>query len=157
MKREKICILPKLHDYNGDAHKQWFVYYSFRNSIDGKMVRFRIYDGFTACHTKKAKYEHAEKLVRDYSDLLKSGWDPFKNGETAIYADQLQYAAIARTYYMKRKSNRTFDFYASEYLPSLKGSAIKHTSIIKANIGPLTIGLQIKALNKTILPPSPSL
>ncbi len=125
MKRTKISILPKLFDYNGNPKKQWFIYYSYRNPVDNKMTRFRVYEGFAKCHTKKAKYQNAEKLIQQYADMLKSGWDPFSQGQTVIYADNLQYAAIARTYYEKRKSNKTFEYYASEFLPLMKDSAHK--------------------------------
>ena len=79
MKRNKICILPKLNDCNGDVRKQWFIFYSYRNPANNKMIRFRIYDGFTENRTKKAKYEHAEILIKEYSDRLKSGWNPFES------------------------------------------------------------------------------
>lgn len=123
--REKISILPRLFDYNGDASKQWFVFYSYRNPASGKMQRFRIYEGFTACHTKKAKYAQGQKLVDEYTHLLKTGWSPFTTSETAIYSDSLQYAAAARTYDQKRASNRTFSYYANLFLPEVEGSARK--------------------------------
>ena len=70
MKRKKICILPQLNDCGGDVKKQWFVFYSYRNPADNNMKRFRVYDGFTDCYTKKAKYQHAEYLIKKYSDML---------------------------------------------------------------------------------------
>lgn len=123
--RQKICILPQLFDYNGDPAKQWFVVYSYRNPANGKMQRFRLYEGFTRCHTKKAKYAHAQEVIAEYTNLLKTGWSPFTTGETAIYSDSLQYAAIARTYAQKRASNRTFSYYANLFLPEVEGSARK--------------------------------
>jgi len=126
MKREKLCILPKLFDYNGDTRKQWFVFFSFRNPADGKMKRFRIYDGFTDCRTKKSKLEHGEKMVNFYSQKLQSGWDPFnEESERVIYTDNLQYATLARAYADKRQSNKTFSYYANLFLPEIQGSALK--------------------------------
>lgn len=126
MKREKICILPKLFDHNGDIRKKWYVIFSYRNPVDGKMKRFRIYDGFTEHRTKKAKLEFGEKLVSEYTQLLKTGWNPFKSEEEkVIYSDSLQYAAISRAYSNKRQSNKTFSYYSNLFLPEIAGSAKK--------------------------------
>ena len=124
MKREKICILPKLFDHNGDIRKKWYIIFSYRNPADGKMKRFRIYDGFTEHRTKKAKLEFGEKLVQEYTQLLKTGWNPFKDEEEkVIYNDHLQYAALARAYAQKRQSNKTFSYYSNLFLPEVAGSA----------------------------------
>jgi integrase len=126
MKREKLCILPKLHDWNGDIRKQWFVFFSYRNPADGKMKRFRIYDGFTDCRTKKAKLEHGDKLVASFSHKLKTGWNPFhEEAERVIYTDNLQYATLARAYSDKRQSNKTFSYFANLFLHEMQGSARK--------------------------------
>ena len=50
---KKIAILPKLYDANGNIKKKWFVFFSYRNPADGKMKRFRIFDGFGTLYTKK--------------------------------------------------------------------------------------------------------
>lgn len=121
MIRNKLVILPKLNDCAGDPRKQWHIYFSARNPKTGKMKRFRIYDGFTDCRTKKEKYAHAEKLIGLYSERLKTGWDPFADDSTAIYEDHLQYANTAKWYGNRRKSNKTFSFYVSQFLPELTG------------------------------------
>jgi len=125
MKRNKICILPKLNDCNGDVKKQWFIYYSYRNSANNKMTRFRVYDGFTESRTKKAKYEHAEVLIKKYSDRLKSGWNPFEDDSDALYEDNLRYATIARLFHDARAGNKTFNYYSNLFLPEVKGMADK--------------------------------
>jgi integrase len=126
MKREKLCILPKLFDHNGDIRKKWYIIFSYRNAADGKMKRFRIYDGFTEHRTKKAKLEFGEKLVRDYTQMIKSGWNPFqKESEKVIYTDNLQYATLSRAYSDKRQSNKTFSYYSNLFLPEMQNSARK--------------------------------
>ncbi len=35
--RQKVIILPKLYNYNGDLSKKWFVFYSYRDPSNGKM------------------------------------------------------------------------------------------------------------------------
>lgn len=123
MKRNKICILPKLYDCGGDVRKQWFIYYTFRNPANNKMVRFRVYDGFTECHTKKAKYEHAEKMIKTYSERLSGGWNPFEDEQKAIYEDSLRYAATTRIFKNLRSGNKTFNYYNNLFLPEVKGMA----------------------------------
>lgn len=75
--RTKIAILPKLYDANGNIKKRWFIYFSYRKPKDNKMKRFKIYDGFATLYTKKERYAHAEKLIKEYTDRLNSGWDPY--------------------------------------------------------------------------------
>jgi integrase len=125
MTRQKICILPKLNDCNGDARKQWFVFFSYRNPASNKMIRFRLYDGFTECRTKKAKYAHAEKIIQDYTHRLQNGWNPFEDDLKAIYEDSLQYAAVARVFKSSRSSNKTFNYYSNLFLPEVQGMADK--------------------------------
>ena len=125
MKRNKICILPKLYDCGGDPRKQWFIYYSFKNPANNKMTRFRIYDGFTECYTKKAKYEHSEKMIKKYSEMLSSGWNPFADEIKVIYEDTLQYSAATRVFKSLRSGNKNFNYYSNLFLPEVKGMADK--------------------------------
>ena len=125
MKRNKICILPKLYDCGGNAKKQWFIYYSYKNPANNKMVRFRIYDGFTECYTKKAKYEHGEKMVKKYADMLSTGWNPFSDEPKVIYEDTLQYATATRVFKNMRSGNKNFNYYSNLFLPEVKGMAEK--------------------------------
>lgn len=125
MKRNKICILPRLYDCGGDLKKQWFIFYSCKNPANNKMTRFRVYDGFTDCHTKKAKYSHAESLIRKYSDMLAAGWSPFLSEQKAIYEDSLQYSTAARVFKGLRSDNKTFNYYSNLFLPEVKGMAEK--------------------------------
>lgn len=124
MTRNKLCILPKLNDCGGNPKGKWFVYFSYRNPANDKIQRFRIFEGFAYCYTKKSKYEHADHLINKYSELLKNGWNPFNDGK-AIYEDNLQYKAVARIYRKTRESNKTFNHCSNMFLPEVKGMADK--------------------------------
>jgi hypothetical protein len=87
------------------------------------MKRFRIYDGFTECFTKKDKLAHANKLLKEYSDKLKSGWNPFTDDVKAIYEDSLTYTNVAKRFGAARASNKNFSYYSSLFLPEVKGMA----------------------------------
>jgi integrase len=121
MKRNKICILPHLVDCHGDINKQWYVVFSYRNPKTNKMTRFRIYDGFTEKKTKREKYALGKQLIQAYTEKLKSGWDPLADDTQAIFDDQLQYAPIAKAFGNKRKSNKNFSYFTSQFLPEIKG------------------------------------
>ena len=125
MSRQKICILPKLYDYNGDKKKQWFVYFSYRNPANNKMTRVRLYDGFTKCRSKKSKYAHAEKVIEEYTFRLKSGWNPFTDDLKVVYDDTLQYSTVARIFKKARAGNKTFNYYSNLFLPEIEGMAKK--------------------------------
>ena len=121
----KICIMPKLYGCGGDVKKQWFIYYSYKNPANGKMQRFMVYDGFTECYTKKAKYEHGKNQVKKYTEMLAAGWCPFTDNVKAIYEDSLQYATVTRVYKNLRAENKTFNYYSNLFLPEIKGMADK--------------------------------
>lgn len=89
------------------------------------MSRFRVYDGFTECKTRRGKYAHGEKLVQKYTDMLKSGWNPFESGSKAIYEDSLRYASVARVFKNSRAGNKTFNYYSNKFLPEVRGMAEK--------------------------------
>lgn len=126
--RQKLVILPKLHDYHGDISKRWFVFYSVKDPRSGKMVRFRHYNGFTDLSSEE-RYRHARALIESFSARLKTGWTPFKDDTEALYDDQLDYQSVAQIYGNKRKSNNTFRRWISAFLEQEK-AGIRHTTFI---------------------------
>jgi len=122
MKRKKLISLPRLNDCDGDINGDWYVTYSYRHPKTDKMKPFRIYTGFKELNTKKARYTHAEKLIEEWTDKLKLGYNPFEDDSTAIYADQLAYTHIAKFFGNQKKLNKSFNFFASEFLESIKNS-----------------------------------
>ena len=120
MKRQKICILPRLNDCNGDTNKQWFVYYSYLNPKTNKMVRFRTSEGFSSLKSAAARRKVANKLLEKLTNKLKNGWNPFEDDTEVIYSDNLQYDLLAKETGRLRKSNKTFEYYMSEFLQEKK-------------------------------------
>lgn len=125
--REKIVILPKIHNCGGDLSKKWFIYYSYRDHKTGKMHRFKHFKGLHKIKDYHERMRVAEKVCEELDHKLRSGWSPFKDDSKAIYADQLQYQNIVRIYGNMRKSNKTFNFYASKFIQSLQG--LEHETI----------------------------
>jgi len=124
--KNKIAILPKLYDGNGDIRKKWFVYFSYRNPRDNKMTRFRIFEGFGTLFTKKERYAHSQKMIREYTERLNHGWNPFvEDRKGAIYDDNLRYASVLRIFKNARSGNKTFNYYSNLFLPEVKGMADK--------------------------------
>jgi integrase len=127
MRNEKMIIMPKLCNCGGKLKKQWFVYYSVRDPQSGKMVRVRHYDGFTGLHETE-KYEHARKLIEDYSSRLQEGWSPFKGNQQVIYKNNIDYKTVAELYDTRQASNRTLRLVLSRYL-EIKSSGISRSSM----------------------------
>lgn len=115
-----IASLPRLHDACGDLKKQWFVFYYARNPKSGKNVRFRIYEGFPALKTAAARHRHAEKLIEEYGQKLRAGWSPF-DAEEIIFENDLRYRKASEKYQVRKKANRSFDFFFNEFLRVKKG------------------------------------
>ena len=120
MKRQKICILPQLNDYNGDLNKQWFVYYSYRNPKSGKMVRFRTSEGFSTLSNASARRKKALQLKDKLTYKLRNGYNPFADDTEVIYSDNLKYDLIAKENGRLRKNNKTMNYYMSEFLQEKK-------------------------------------
>lgn len=120
MSRQKLIIMPKLHDYKGDLKKQWFVFFSYRNPNTGKMQRFREYKGFSAYKTKAEKYQWAQSLIEELRIKLKNGWNPFTGDEKVVYNDNLEYQHVAKEYGRQRSSIRDIRYYASQFLDQKK-------------------------------------
>lgn len=122
MKRVKLVSLPRLNDCGGDIKGDWYVTYSYRHPKTNKMKPFRIYTGFSELTTKKARYAFGESLVKEWTDKLKLGYNPFNDDSEAIYEDQLAYSHIARFFGKQKKLNKSFNFFASEFLEKIKDS-----------------------------------
>ena len=132
---KKLIILPKLYNCRGDVRKQWFVYFSVRDPRTDKMQRFRYYEGFTGL-TASQKYEHASKILEEYTIKLKAGWYPVADDHAVIFADNLDYKTIADMYGSRRAGNRTLRPILSKYFdfkcPELaQGSISSYKSVFR--------------------------
>lgn len=116
--REKIAILPSLYDFGGsmDESKKWYVQFSVRDPRTGVMVRKKLYSGLHVIKNKAARYREAEKIIQEYTELLKTGWNPLVSDEKSIYTDQLQYRFAAKVYQDKKAENRTVNFFINKYM-----------------------------------------
>jgi integrase len=119
--------MPKLCNCSGKVKKQWFVYYSVRDPLSGKMVRVRHYDGFTGL-SETEKYEHARKLIDDYSVRLQGGWSPFTGNQHIIYENNIDYKTVAEMYKTRQGANRTLRLILSKYI-ELMSSGISKSSL----------------------------
>ncbi len=121
MSRQKILILPRLHTYDGDVTKQWFIYYSYRDPSSGKMKRFRIYDGFSKHRSAAGKMQHGHDLLESLKEKLLSGWSPFEDRSRMVYSDDLVYKEVSNKYGRMRSNGKTFNYYINTYLKSQTG------------------------------------
>ncbi|MDP3443569.1 MAG: phage integrase N-terminal SAM-like domain-containing protein, partial [Ignavibacteria bacterium] len=121
MTREKIAILPKLFDYSGDLSKKWYVYFSVRDPRTGKMVVKKIYKGIHIHKTKAKRLQAANEIIAKYTELLRVGYSFLEDESANIYTDSLQYRNTARIYSETKKGNRTFNFFASDFMSNCTG------------------------------------
>jgi integrase len=118
MKREKIAILPSLYDFGGDMDdkKKWYVHFSVKDPRTGRMERKKIYAGLHSVKNKARRYKAAEAIIKEYTEKLLAGWNPFLDSTTAIYSDQLQYKFAARVYQDRKSGNKTSNYFINRYL-----------------------------------------
>ena len=130
MKRKKIAILPEVNNCGGDLSKKWFVYYSYRDSRNDKMKRFKAYHGLHKIKDFEGRTAEALRLKDEYAVKLKNGWNPFLADETAIYEDQLQYQNVARIYGKMKTANKTVGYYSSKFIAKKKeDGGLEHETI----------------------------
>lgn len=111
-RRKSMVILPTTKVTNKGV---WYVQYSVRNPQNGKMIRFRIYEGFDACSDDQARLIHAQKIIDEYTFNLKNGWTPYQD-EKIIYEDQLMYSNLAGVTTRLRHCSPNANSYMSEFL-----------------------------------------
>ncbi len=130
MKREKIVIMPRLNNCQGNIKKKWFVFYSVRNPKSGKMERFKDYSGLAKKkQTASDRYAVAEQKINSLREKLLNGWSPFVEEEDAavLYSDTIQYKNVASIIGNARKKNKTFNFFANEFMAHIASSIRKDT------------------------------
>jgi len=127
-RRQSLIILPKLYDAKGNVNERWFVYYSYRNPGSKLMVVFRIYQGFDEIKTREGRYAHAHLLIQEWTQKLRSGFNPFEEkSKEVIYDDDLQYQNVAEWYGKKRSGTKGVRYYLNDFL-TLKKATLKTKS-----------------------------
>jgi len=115
MARRKLEIAwPHLYNAGGDLTKIWFVEYSLRNPVTGKMERFKHSDGFKKLKTVKKRMEYATQLIEDYTKKIKSGEIGFN--EVVEYDDLLSYNGVSSYSRRKKAIPGSITIYLSDFI-----------------------------------------
>lgn len=111
--RKKIATVPVLvTPEKGD----WYVYFSVRNPLTGKMVPQKIYRGFKQCGSIAEKRRWGTRLVSEYTEKLKQGWSPLYDDTRVIYSDELEYHHLASQLSKIKKTVKNSRYYLSDFL-----------------------------------------
>lgn len=124
MKRNKIAILPQINNCGGDISKKWFVFYSYKDSRNDQMKRFKDYEGLHKIKNFEERMAAAEKRCAELTAKIQNGWNPFVDDEKAVYEDQLQYNAVAKVYGKHKASNKTVRYFSSLFLSDAEKEGI---------------------------------
>jgi hypothetical protein len=126
-RRPKEMIWPHLNDCGGDMKQFWYVEYSFRNSVTGKMERFRHYDGFKNFDTDRERRVYAKKIIDKYTAEIKAGKISL---ETEIeYEDQLGFGGKSTFARKKKTFAGSARLYISDFI-KYKTTEINEKSLI---------------------------
>jgi integrase len=117
--RQIEIILPKIYRAPGADFVHWYVHFSVRNHLTGKLVRYRKFAGFASCKTKEEAERNARALKAKYLRKLKSGWLP-DNDPGLIYRDNLVYQDLAKQVNPIRQTKRSIRYYSNRFLDSIK-------------------------------------
>ena len=110
--RKKLATIPELKKSSGT----WFIYFSVRDPLTGKMKPYKIYKGFNKCKTEKQCQEWGALLKEQYAQKLRNGWSPLFDQEGIIYSDQLEYQNFNKNFQKSKLASKDTRFFLNEYL-----------------------------------------
>ncbi|MFC0604573.1 tyrosine-type recombinase/integrase [Winogradskyella pulchriflava] len=80
---------PKVFDANGDLNKRWYVYFSYRNPLTGKLERQKnIYGKAHRFKTKAERYSVLNLYKKRLLKFLNDGFNPYEDN-TKLYKDKM--------------------------------------------------------------------
>lgn len=127
MGRRKVkFVLPKLKDGGGNLESSWYVEYSYRDERNGKLERFRVYEGFKSLLTTEERYNHANSIIKEISDKMLSGWNPF-DIETVVFNNNIAYDAHLKIYGNREESEKNFFYYMNAFIEEKRPFLAKKT------------------------------
>lgn len=102
-----LYYLPKLSSATG----RWFVFFSVRNPMNGKMKRYKIYSSLNSVNNLEDKFALADRLIKKYSEKLIAGWLP---------QDLIKKVSTEIEYNNNRKLNQTWEKVLPAYLEEIR-------------------------------------
>lgn len=123
-RKKTVIVLPHLVDAGGDMNKNWFVEYSLRDPYTGEMKRFREYSGFSKLDSAEERYRYGERIIRELSDKIASGWSPFAR-QKGTYVDNILMDNVARRWGNEREDVINIRKHLSDFLELKKASVSK--------------------------------
>lgn len=117
LKPQRIYIPAKLYDAGGDPMKPWYVFFSYRYAVTGKMVTFRLCKGLTPSVDIQKKYDKAEIIIQEINQKLENGYNPFNDGYIQLEKeDSLMSRATRSQLNWENCLNEFIDFKKTELL-----------------------------------------
>lgn len=123
-RKKTVIVLPHLVDAGGDMNKNWFVEYSLRDPYTGEMKRFREYSGFSKLDSAEERYRYGERIIRELSDKIASGWSPFAR-QKGTYVDNILMDNVARRWGNEREGVINIRKHLSDFLELKKACVSK--------------------------------
>ncbi|OUD35097.1 tyrosine-type recombinase/integrase [Flavobacterium sp. FPG59] len=77
LKEKKKYSEPKIYNADGDLSKRWYVYFSFRRTVDLTLIRFPSNIYAPQHLDKKGRVQWLKSIQRNLSILLKDGFNPY--------------------------------------------------------------------------------
>jgi len=82
---KKNYSVPKIYNANGDLNKRWYLYFSFRDPVSGKLKRMKNIYGITNnFKTKEERFSILSTYRRNLIILLKKGFNPFEDNSELL-------------------------------------------------------------------------
>lgn len=115
MRRKIKYVLPHLCNGKGDLDSVWYVEYSFRDDVSGKLERFRVYDGFKKIKSVEERLQHAKTIIEEITSRIAQGWTPF-DLDRVVCNNHIAYEVQTRIYGKSKESEKNLFYYINEFL-----------------------------------------
>jgi integrase len=74
-----VWTTPKICDHGSNLNEPWYIHFRYTNPATGKRKQFRFKKGINYYTTLEDRRREAKKLLNELKELLKEGWNPWKN------------------------------------------------------------------------------
>ena len=128
MSKKILFRKPRLHDYNGDITKKWYVEFSCPDPSQGGVLRRKkCYSGLHKIKDADKRREAGDILREELFQKLMNGYNPWVDDEKVVYHDALDYVFVSERKGKKATNFKTFNYYASAHIDWVKKNLAQKT------------------------------
>ena len=128
--------LASIYNAGGDVKKQWFVYFSWRHSVNDKFQRIKVFGDLNKKFKDRETRQAAAKVLQQtINDSLRNGWNPFASevnnaADTMFKADKILHEVMNnKVASLRPRTQQTYKSRLTLFLEWMKQMKMDHLFI----------------------------